>query len=403
MSSAAGVIVLSLDGERVVIVLQDKTNYGFPKGGRKKGESLENAAFRELEEETGLKKSQVLPVSKIRVEERNVKGNICVTYLVATMGNAEERKEDKEKKEEDSDGKDEKKEEKESSKARCIFTFDPKEIDEVKWMTIPEALDVLIPRRQKVLLEARSIVNPTASPLECGSESRPKPVDKEKQRAVWLSKTMSWALRHKLYDEKYNLQPVVEGYVSVERLMSMPEMQARPAEKSVTVEEIKMAVDTDEKQRFKLWQDEDLDGKIFIRANQGHSKPPPREGEEEKEKEKEKKTAAVILDDEKMMTRITTPLPVCVHGTNKDAWKKIKNTGLRPMGRLHIHFACEGPGKKPISGMRENSQVKIFVDMERAMKDGIEFFLSDNGVILSRGKDGVIAPEYFAKVDESTK
>jgi 2'-phosphotransferase len=51
-----------------------------------------------------------------------------------------------------------------------------------------------------------------------------------------------------------------------------------------------------------------------------------------------------------------------------------------------------------VSGMRATSKVAIFIDVGRAMEDGIEFFESDNGVILSSGIDGVIAPQYFKSV-----
>ena len=45
-----------------------------------------------------------------------------------------------------------------------------------------------------------------------------------------------------------------------------------------------------------------------------------------------------------------------------------------------------------IKGMRTSCAVFIELDVEKALQDGIEIFLSKNGVILSRGKDGVISP-----------
>lgn len=42
--------------------------------------------------------------------------------------------------------------------------------------------------------------------------------------------------------------------------------------------------------------------------------------------------------------------------------------------------------------MRQSCTVFIEVDAEKAIKDGIEFFISENNVILSRGINGVIQP-----------
>lgn len=83
----------------------------------------------------------------------------------------------------------------------------------------------------------------------------------------------------------------------------------------------------------------------------------------------------------------------------------------------------EGDGKqkdedqdKIISGMRLNSQVLIFIDIQKAIEDGIEFFLSQNGVVLTPGitkqegdrseevgkaeqkREGILSMKYFEKV-----
>jgi len=43
-----------------------------------------------------------------------------------------------------------------------------------------------------------------------------------------------------------------------------------------------------------------------------------------------------------------------------------------------------------ISGARLTCDAFIEIDVEKAMEDGIEFYRSDNGVILSSGFNGVI-------------
>lgn len=42
--------------------------------------------------------------------------------------------------------------------------------------------------------------------------------------------------------------------------------------------------------------------------------------------------------------------------------------------------------------MRQSCTVFIEVDVAKAMNDGIEFFISENNVILSRGINGVMPP-----------
>ena len=48
--------------------------------------------------------------------------------------------------------------------------------------------------------------------------------------------------------------------------------------------------------------------------------------------------------------------------------------------------------------------VYIYIDVKRAMENGIKFYESDNGVILSPGlgDKGIILPEYFSKVEFSS-
>jgi 2'-phosphotransferase len=63
------------------------------------------------------------------------------------------------------------------------------------------------------------------------------------------------------------------------------------------------------------------------------------------------------------------------------------------MNRTHIHFASK-PGA--ISGFRKSSEVLVHVDMKKAMEDGLEFFMSENNVILCVGP---IDKKYFLKVE----
>lgn len=69
------------------------------------------------------------------------------------------------------------------------------------------------------------------------------------------------------------------------------------------------------------------------------------------------------------------------------------------MSRNHMHFAPGMPKEDGvISGMRSSCDVYIEIDMFSAIKDGVNFYISSNNVILTEGIDGVLPPKYFKKV-----
>ena len=144
--------------------------------------------------------------------------------------------------------------------------------------------------------------------------------------------------------------------------------------------------DTNDKKRFELVLiDEADESKGWkIRAVQGHSMD--------------------FIKEESIYDLITDPneFPTVVHGTDSKAWMNfIRFSGLKKMGRTHIHFA-KGfhADSHVISGMRTTSDVIIQVDVSAAMADGYKFFKSKNDVILCAGKgpDGQLPPTYFSKI-----
>ena len=71
------------------------------------------------------------------------------------------------------------------------------------------------------------------------------------------------------------------------------------------------------------------------------------------------------------------------------------------MTRNHIHFATGLLGEEGvISGMREACSVLVYVDLGTALEDGIKFFKSENGVVLTEGEngEGYLGKKYFEKV-----
>uniref|UniRef100_A0A1S3Y999 tRNA 2'-phosphotransferase 1 n=1 Tax=Nicotiana tabacum TaxID=4097 RepID=A0A1S3Y999_TOBAC len=91
---------------------------------------------------------------------------------------------------------------------------------------------------------------------------------------------------------------------------------------------------------------------------------------------------------------------VCVHGTYKKNLESILEHGLKRMKRLHVHFSCGLPTDgEVISGMRRDVNVLIFLDVRRALEDGMKLYISDNRVILTEGFDGTVPVRYFEKVE----
>lgn len=113
------------------------------------------------------------------------------------------------------------------------------------------------------------------------------------------------------------------------------------------MEDIRFVVDTNDKKRYELTE---IDGSYFIRANQGHSL-----------KTVESKD---LLKEIKKDEDLSTPV---IHGTTLKAWENIQGQGLSTMTRNHIHFAVGLPNEgHVISGMRNTSQVYIYIDVAKA-------------------------------------
>ena len=108
---------------------------------------------------------------------------------------------------------------------------------------------------------------------------------------------------------------------------------------------------------------------------------------------------------EMKLIRESKEYPIVVHGTYYKFWNLIKNTGLKTMTRQHVHFAKGLPGDSGvISGMCNDVEILIYVDVDKMLQNKIELYESDNGVILSSGVNGTIYPEYFKSVvDVKTK
>lgn len=192
-------------------------------------------------------------------------------------------------------------------------------------------------------------------------------------RDVRLSKALSFALRHGA--AQMGLDMSSDGFLFVDNLLTHPQFR------SYSLEDVERVVANCDKQRFKL-RTLPEDGRVQIRANQGHTVQVP-----------QLELRAIKFDD-----------PDCprdaVHGTYLQHWPSIRSQGLKRMKRTHIHLAPGLPGDGGvISGMRVSCDIAIFIDVHKALADGIQFYWSENRVVLTPGdSDGILASKYFTCV-----
>lgn len=182
-----------------------------------------------------------------------------------------------------------------------------------------------------------------------------------------ISKALSHILRHSAFEKRIPIS--CNGFSSVDDILAHPTFPLRNTPKADAVMAIVSVVRTNNKQRFQLgvgMGDKDKK-KLYIAANQGHS----------------------MAGIEVAMRRIERPeeVPVCIHGTNLTAWNIIKECGyLSRMRRQHIHFSKGLPSDGGvISGMRNSARVLLYLDVPKALEDGVALLESANGVLLTPG------------------
>ncbi|XP_029679564.1 tRNA 2'-phosphotransferase 1 [Formica exsecta] len=179
---------------------------------------------------------------------------------------------------------------------------------------------------------------------------------------IVLSKKLSYLLRHSSIKEGLNIKP--NGFVVVSELLNKLH--------HYTINDIKRIVENNNKQRFTL---DTINGVLEIKANQGHSI------------SKISELTLKVLDSAEFDI---------IHGTYFKYWTTIKTEGLSRMRRNHIHFA---KGLNFINGLRQSAELFIYINFEKAKKDGLIFLESENGVILCAGDlKGFIETKYFLKV-----
>nr|CCA23752.1 unnamed protein product putative [Albugo laibachii Nc14] len=188
---------------------------------------------------------------------------------------------------------------------------------------------------------------------------------------VRLSKKLSYALRHGALDLKLDM--TTDGYVDTSHLL------AKSMFASYTISDIERVVETNDKKRYEMRRDGE--GK-FIRATQGHS--------------------LKIVNDEHLLALVSDANEIehCIHGTLEQNWTQIENSGLSSMKRNHIHFTTQEFGAQVISGMKQTSELMVYINIRQAMQHGIKFYRSSNNVLLTRGinDSGTLPVRYVTHV-----
>lgn len=169
-----------------------------------------------------------------------------------------------------------------------------------------------------------------------------------------MSKLIAMVLRHK--PERLGLTLDEHGWCAVDALIGKLN-----AIQPFTMETLEKIVAEDNKQRYSF-----NDDRTLIRANQGHSIP-----------------VDVELPD-------ATPPAILYHGTATRFVDSILRTGLSPRSRLYVHLSHE-QATAEIVGKRHGEPVVFTVDAARMQADGYRFYLSVNGVWLTKS----VPPEYL--------
>ncbi|KAK6460162.1 phosphotransferase KptA/Tpt1 [Scheffersomyces coipomensis] len=188
------------------------------------------------------------------------------------------------------------------------------------------------------------------------------------RRDTIISKGLAYLLRHGAIKE--NLTIDEKGYVKIPDLLNHTRLKSS----KTTMEDILRIVANDTKQRYTINDDGDM-----ICANQGHS------------------IKAVDNTNLILYTKETIPKDI-YHGTfKKNLGDIIQSGGLSRMGRNHIHFTSSESSY--VAGKRYNSNILIYINVEKCLLHGIQFYKSLNGAILSEGDgNGFIKYELFDKV-----
>ncbi|MCB1446578.1 MAG: RNA 2'-phosphotransferase [Rhizobiaceae bacterium] len=175
-----------------------------------------------------------------------------------------------------------------------------------------------------------------------------------------ISKFMSYVLRHAPHELELTLTE--DGWTDY---AALSEKLCRKL--GVTDADIRRVIDENAKKRFTL-----AGGRI--RAAQGHS---------------------VSVD---LALKPEAPPALLYHGTTGGAWAAIRETGLKPMDRTHVHLSPDLETARAVARRRKGPHVLLKVDAAAMHSAGMAFFVADNGVWLTHE----VPPAHLSIVPETS-
>lgn len=164
-----------------------------------------------------------------------------------------------------------------------------------------------------------------------------------------FSKYLAYILRH--HPEEIGLELTDNGWVCTDSLVRAVNAHSKY---DISRADLERIVANDGKQRYSFSPDG-----TKIRANQGHS-----------------------VKDLKMEFKKAAPPRYLYHGTSKKALPAIVASGeLKPMSRQMLHLSSDIETAVSV-GSRHGKPVVLRIDTERALQEGKQFYISENGVYL---------------------
>lgn len=176
-----------------------------------------------------------------------------------------------------------------------------------------------------------------------------------------ISKFMSYVLRHA--PQELDLALDAEGW------NDYAEFSRKLCKKlGVADDDIRRVIAENSKKRFTL-----ADGRI--RAAQGHS---------------------IGVD---LNLTPATPPETLYHGTTVQAWQTIREVGLKPMQRTHVHLSPDLETARIVAIRRKGPHVLLKVDARAMLAEGYTFFMADNGVWLTQH----VPPGFLGPISETVQ